>query len=186
MATTTQHVSHEMTWESFEKLPDGDGFHRELIEGELQILPPVKSGHTKAANRAYKELALVEERAGGRAYVEAGYQLTSDRRNWIQPDASFLRSERIRNTADSDYFIGAPELAIEVVSPSESAADLNRKVELLLKAGSLAVWVPYPKQREVRVFLPNGVAYRKGLGDTLSMPELLPGWEFPVARLFED
>ena len=90
------------------------------------------------------------------------------------------------NTADSDYFIGAPELAIEVVSPSESAADLNCKVELLLKAGSLAVWVPYPKQREVRVFLPNGVAYRKGLGDTLSMPELLPGWEFPVARLFED
>jgi Uma2 family endonuclease len=118
--------------------------------------------------------------------MEAGYQLTPDKRNWILPDVSFLRIERVQKTADSDYFIGAPELAIEVVSPSESAADLNRKVELLLQAGSLAVWVLYPKQREVRVFLPSGVSHRKGIGDMLSLPELLPGWEFPVARLFED
>jgi Uma2 family endonuclease len=93
--------------------------------------------------------------------MDAGYQLTADRRNWIQPVVSFPRTERIQNTADSDYFGGAPELAIEVVSLSESVADLNLKVELLLKAGSLAVWVLYPKQREVRVCLPNGVSYRK-------------------------
>lgn len=181
MATTTQ-----MTWESFEKLPDGDGMHRELIEGELQILPPPKSGHTKVAKRAYKQLASVEERAGGQAYLEAGYQLSADKRNWIQPDVSFLRNERAQSTVDSDYFVGAPDLAIEVVSPSERATDLNRKVELLLKAGSLAVWVLYPDQQEVRVFLPSGESFRKGIGDTLSMPELLPGWEVPVARLFED
>ena len=160
--------------------------HRELIEGELQILPPPKSGHTKVAKRAYKELVLVEERAGGEAYLEAGYQLSADKRSWIQPDVSFLRASRVQNTADSEYFVGAPDLAIEVVSPSESTADLNRKVDLLLKAGSLAVWVLYPKQREVRVFLPGGVSYRKGIGDTLSLPEMLAGWAFPVARLFED
>ena len=45
MAATT----NLMSWEAFEQLPDGDGYHRELIEGELQILPPPKSGHTKAA-----------------------------------------------------------------------------------------------------------------------------------------
>jgi len=181
MATTTQ-----MTWESFEKLPDSDGMHRELIEGELQILPPPKSGHSKIAMRAHGQLALIQDRAGGQAYVEAGYQLTSDKRNWIQPDVSFLRNERAKTTADSDYFMGAPELAIEVVSPSERAIDLNRKIELLLNAGSLAVWVLYPDQQEVRVFLPGGQSFRKGIGDSLSIPELLPGWEVPVASLFED
>jgi len=120
------------------------------------------------------------------AYLEAGYQLSADKRNWIQPDVSFLRNERAQSTVDSDYFVGAPDLDIEVVSPSERATDLNRKVELLLKAGSLAVWVLYPDQQEVRVFLPSGESFRKGIGDTLSMPELLPGWEVPVARLFED
>ncbi len=139
MATTT----HQLKWESFEKLPDSDGLHRELIEGELQILPPPKLGHSKVASNAAEAIRPLREHFGGRIFLEAGYQLTEDRRNWIQPDVSFVRTERVRNTPDSGYLHGGPDLAIEVVSPSESAADLNRKVELLLKAGSLAVWVIY-------------------------------------------
>jgi Uma2 family endonuclease len=181
MATTTQ-----ITWESFEKLPDGDGLHRELIEGELQILPPPKSGHSIVASNAAEALRPLRERLGGRVFLEAGFQLSEDRRTWIQPDVSYVRKERVLETPNSGYFRGGPELAVEVVSPSETAADLNRKVDLLLKAGSVAVWVLYPEQREVRVFLPNGESFRKNIGDTLALPELLPGWEFPVARLFED
>jgi Uma2 family endonuclease len=181
MATTTQ-----ITWESFEKLPDSDGMHRELIEGELQILPPPKSGHSIVASNAAEALRPLREHLGGRILLEAGFQLSEDRRTWIQPDVSFVRKERVLDTPDSGYFHGGPELAVEVVSPSESATDLNRKVELLLKAGSLAVWVLYPNQREVRVFWPSGESIRKRIGDALSLPELLPGWECPVARLFED
>jgi Uma2 family endonuclease len=181
MATTTQ-----MTWESFEKLPDGDGMHRELIEGELQILPPPKSGHSKVAANTAETLRPLQEGPGGRVFLEAGFQLSEDRRTWIQPDVSFVRKERIQETPDSGYFVGGPELAVEVVSPSESAAGLNRKVELLLKAGSLAVGVLFPDQQEARVFLPGGQSFRKRVGDALSLPELLPGWEVPVARLFED
>jgi Uma2 family endonuclease len=181
MATTTP-----ISWESFEKLPDGDGMHRELIEGELQILPPPKSGHSRVAANAAEALRPLREHLGGRVLLEAGFPLTEDRRTWIQPDVSYVAKKRVQETPDSGYFLGAPELAIEVFSPSESAADLHRKVELLLKAGALAVWVLYPEQREVRVFLPSGESFRKGLGDTLSLAELLPGWEFPVARLFED
>lgn len=122
----------------------------------------------------------------GRIFLEAGFRLLEDPDTWIQPDVSFLSMERVRNTASADYFTGAPDLAVEVVSPSESASDLNRKVDLLLKGGSLAVWVIYPEQREVRVFLPGGNAFLKRTGDSLSMPELLPGWEFPVSVLFEE
>jgi|SRR5580700_5064476 Uma2 family endonuclease len=142
MATT----SNVVTFAAFEQLPDGDGFHRELIEGELQILPPAKSRHNLVAKRAFKLLLAIEDRADGQALMEAGYKLGNDPSTWIQPDVSFLKNERVRATIGDGYFLGAPELAIEVVSPSESARDLHRKVSLMLKAGSLAVWLIYPEE----------------------------------------
>jgi Uma2 family endonuclease len=74
-------------------------------------------------------------------------------------------------------------LAVEVVSPSESAGDLNKKVNLMLRAGSLAVWVIYPEERTVQVYRPDGTSYTP---DKLSAPELLADWEAPVSSLFED
>jgi Uma2 family endonuclease len=188
MAATTNisSTTQLMTWESFEKLPDGDGYHRELIEGELQILPPPKSGHTEVAYRILQALVSAAAVADARAFPEAGYKLSANPPSWVQPDVSVLRNARRKQTKHEDYFLGAPELAVEVVSPSESASDLDRKVDLMLTAGSLAVWVVYPEERRVRVFLPDGTSHRRVTDDTLSLPELLPGWELPVARLFED
>ena len=90
---------------------------------------------------------------------------------------------RVEAVSEDGYFLGAPDLAIEVVSPSESARDLNKKVSLMLKSGSLAVWVIYPEERTVQVHRPDGTSYA---ADTLTLPELLAGWEAPVASLFED
>ena len=182
MAATTE----SMTWEVFEQLPDGDGFHRELIEGQLQVLPSPKSGHSKIVARLFSALLSAKVASDGESFVEAGYKLQHDPPTWLEPDLSFLRSERVRQTSDWDYFIGAPELAIEVVSPSESASDLNPKVELYLRFGSLAVWVIYPKQRHVRVFRADRTSFVLDASASLSLPELLIGWEFPVDRLFRD
>jgi len=178
--------TNTMTWEAFEQLPDGDGYHRELIEGELQVLPPPKSRHTEVAYNLHQALVSAAASADARAFVEAGYKLSTDPPSWVQPDISVLHNARRRETKGEDYYFGAPELAVEVVSPSESASDLNRKVDLMLGAGAIAVWVVYPIQREIRVFRPDGSATRHNIGDTLSLPELLPGWELPVARIFED
>jgi Uma2 family endonuclease len=82
--------------------------------------------------------------------------------------------------------VGSPELAIEVVSPSETARDLNRKIDALLRGGSFAVWVVYPEEQEVRVFIPGGTSYTKRVDEFLAAPELMPDWELPVAKLFED
>jgi len=181
MATTTNLLS----WAAFEQLPD-DGMHREIIQGELITLPPPKSRHSLVANQIFKALLLLEQRAGGRLLLEAGYKLSQDPPTWIQPDVSFLRAEHVRATEPDGYFTGAPDLAIEIVSPSDSARDLDRKVEALLAAGGQQVWVVYPDSRKVRVCLRDGTSYNRGINDTLSIPDLLPGWEFPVAKLFED
>lgn len=180
MATTTNLLS----WEAFEQLPD-DGMHLEVIEGELIAFPPPKSGHSIIAANATTLLRLLEDQDLGRVFTEAGYKLSENPATWIRPDVSFLKMERVNATDPDGYFLGAPELAIEIVSPSETARTLNRKVDALLAAGSLAVRVVYPDEHKVRVFLPDGTSHRLGPEDVLSLDELLPGWEVPVAKLFE-
>ena len=180
MATTTNLLS----WEAFEQLPD-DGRHLEIIEGELITLPPPKSGHSIIAANAASLLWPLQDQGLGRVFSEAGYKLSENPATWIQPDVSFLRVKRVHATDPDGYFLGAPALAVEIVSPSETARTLNRKVDILLAAGSLAVWVVYPEERRVRVFLPDGTSHRLGPEDLLTFPDLLPGFGVPVAKLFE-
>lgn len=175
-----------MTWQAFEQLPDGDGWHREVVEGELIVLPPPKSKHAIIAHAVARALRPLEDHGTWKVFVEAGYRLSDSPPTWIQPDVSVLSSERARGTSGDDYFLRPPELAVEVVSPSETARDLTRKIDLLLAGGSLAVWVIYPEKREVRVFVPDGSSYTRRADQILTIPELLPGWELPVAKLFED
>jgi Uma2 family endonuclease len=182
MATTIGQIS----WQAFEQLPDGDGFHREVVEGELIVLPPPKSKHSLIAFAMAEALLPLKQSGIAKVMMEAGYKLSDDPPTWIEPDVSVLRIERARATSGDDYFVGSPDLAVEVVSPSETARDLNRKVDALLAGGSLAVWVIYPEEQEVRVFVPGGTSYTRRGDEMLGIPELLPGWELPVAKLFED
>src|SRR2546423_9272319 len=108
MATITSGL---MTWEQFEQLPDSDGFHRELIEGELQLLPAPKSGHSRIASRGYEILLALKQSGLGQVFMEAGFKLAEDPATWIEPDVSFLRTARAEATDDDDYFRGAPDLA---------------------------------------------------------------------------
>ena len=181
MATTT----HLMTWEAFEQLPD-EFVHREIVEGELICLPPPISRHCIIALYMSEALRPLMKRRLGHVYVEAGYKLSHNPPTWIQPDVSFLRMDRVRATDPDGCFLNAPDLAVEVISPSESAADVKRKVEILLAAGSKVVWVCYPKKRLVRVHRAGGVLFDLSGSDKLTLPEILPGWEFPVAKLFEE
>ena len=180
MATTTTNL---LSWEAFEQLPD-DGMHHEVIEGELITLPPAQLPHTWIAKRLYKALLELEKQGAGVAFHETGYKLSNNPPTWLQPDVSFLRPGRAAMA--QKYFTGAPDLAVEVVSPSDSPADLDRKVEILLAAGSTAVWVVFPETRRVRIFHRDGTSASRGINDKLSLPELLPDWELPVAKLFED
>ena len=181
MATTTNLLS----WAAFEQLPD-DGMHHEIIEGELITLPPPMSRHSIVALNALEALQPIRRRAGCRAFPEAGYKLSEHPPTWIQPDVSFLNEKRVKNTDLDGYFLGAPELAVEVISPSESAADVHRKVELLLANGCQTVWVIYPRTKKVQVHLANGTSFSRGIHDSLSLPDLVPGWELPVAMIFEE
>jgi Uma2 family endonuclease len=150
------HTTPLMTLEDLERMPD-DGLHYELLEGELIKLPPPKSRHC----------------------------LFGDSRTWVRPDVSFIRSGRNLARSADDYFEGAPDLAIEVYSPSERKSTLLREAGAMLSAGAKAVVVPYPKPREAHVHRHGKMAVLRE-SDTLTLPDILPGWRSKVARFSED
>jgi Uma2 family endonuclease len=172
-----------ITWEAFERLAE-DGMHREILQGEMIVLPPAKLKHSLIVTRIGRALRQIDDRSVGVVMFEAGYKLSDNPPTWIQPDVSVIAKDRADAQTTDGYFHGGPELAIEVISPSDTARDMNRKVDLLLAAGTLAVWVIYPDDQEVRIFLPDGTSFSKGIQDSLPAPHIFGLFEIAVSDLF--
>jgi Uma2 family endonuclease len=170
-----------VTFEQFEQFPD-DGMKHELRKGEHIVVPPPKSRHTRIQQKIQDVLRpFVREHRLGEVHIEAGFRLSSD--TWLQPDVSFLRSSQIQSSDPHGYYQGAPAIAIEIASESNTTAQLDLKSELYFANGSSEVWVVYPKTRKVLVYLAEGDIRTVAAGDLRS--DLLPSWSVPVDDLFE-
>lgn len=101
-----------------------------------------------------------------------------------EPDIAFVRRERLGSRKNASFFPGAPDIAIEVVSPSIRAGEILQKVSELLDAGTHIVWVVYPATHTVAEHSAGGGIRILNPEETLSAPHLLPGFEIPVARMF--
>lgn len=163
-----------------ERMPD-DGMRREILHGELIELPPPKLGHTRTAMRLVASLlSYLDHHAQiGEVLAEAGFLL--DASSWLQPDVAVLKPQQIV-VSENDYAPGAPLVAFEIVSPSESAADIEAKSIAYLEAGARAVVWIYPRTRTVHI-LGEGER-RLNERDTLELSSILPGWTLPVRDLF--
>lgn len=171
MAVTTA----SMTFEEFEQLPDEPN-SLELLEGELIRMPPPEAMHQESSERLFESLKATVEplrfagAAIGKVHHEMGYQLS--KRSWLQPDVSIRHPNQPLNR----YYQGSPMLVFEIVSPNDSAADLEEKVEQYLKYGALDVWVIYPKSRHAIVHDSNSQTRRET--HAIRSPHL-PGIEIP-------
>ena len=181
MATVT---SAPLTLEDFARLP-ADGVCHEISSGELITLPPAKSLHSLILSIVVEVLHFyLKEHPIGRVMPETGYVLSRDPLTVRQPDVSVLSRQRIRSIDPDSYFEGAPELAIEIVSPSDSAEDLEIKVRQYLQAGAHQVWVLYPKSQDVHVYSPGGSLKVLESHETLEGGSTLPGFAVKVSDLF--
>jgi len=170
------------TFEQFEKFQD-DGMKHELLQGEHIVLPPAKSHHSTVQHRLMRLLwPYVDQHQLGDVRIETGFKLTSD--TWLQPDVSFLRAAHIQATPPNRYYEGAPAIAIEVVSESNTPARLEIKTKLYLAHGSEEVWIVYPTTRNVRIHYSNGSSKTVSEGELRS--DLFPGWSTPIDSLFPD
>jgi Uma2 family endonuclease len=154
-ALPSSSVTPAITLEDFARLPR-QGARHEIDAGELLTLPPPKSRHALIALTVLESLQqYLKQRDTHRALPEAGFILSRDPLTIRQPDVSVISRERIRATSADSYFEGAPELAVEIVSPSDSAEDLDSKIRQYLESGAEQVWIIYPKTRTVHVFSPG-------------------------------
>lgn len=173
-----------LTIDEFEQLPVEEGKKLELDEGELRVMSPAMPRHDRVKTRTAYELEdLTRKNQAGTVFVEAAFRLSEG--TVRIPDVSFVSAERMRSV-DLDRIIdGAPSLAIEIVSPTDLAEELARKVDQYLAAGAQAVWVVYPSLREVHVHRKGRAITVLGETDMLSGEDLLPGFSLPIRDLFE-
>ena len=181
MATTEQLV----TTEELLNMPD-DGFRYELVRGELRQMPPAGTDHGAYAENVSFSLST-HARANdlGRMYIaETGFRLSSD--HVRVPDTAFVRRERVKPTGEMPgFFPGAPDLAVEVISPSDTYSEVEEKVADWLDAGTRAVVVVDPRRRTVKVHRSVTDAAVLTEADTLAVEDVVPGWEMPVREIFE-
>jgi Uma2 family endonuclease len=176
-----------MTAEEFAALPEGEG-RRELVQGEVveQIPPSIDHGEIAALIVLFLQ-TWNRQHGHGLVGVESGFLLTHNPDTVRSPDVYYIQAAHVPPREQRAAFgQRAPDLAVEIISPSETSSGVRAKVRDYLAAGTQMVWTVYPEQREVVVHTPDGVARTYGIGATLEFPDVLPGFACTVAELFEE
>ena len=175
-----------MTAEEFARLPDG-GMRRELVYGEVIEMTPGGAEHSAIGiNIAAALRAHVRESGDGVAVgADCGFVLSDDPDLVRAPDVAFIDSDRLPDGGiPQGFFPGAPYLAVEVVSQTDSASDLQQKVNEYLATGTRLVWVVYPNTKQVVVHQPGAVVSVFSEEQTLTADPVLPGLSIPVGEIF--
>lgn len=180
MSTTTQPV----TAEELIKLPRGR-FRYELIKGELLTMSP--AGEEHGAVTANLTLALAQHVKANKLGVvygaETGFKLESNPDTVLAPDMAFISRARV-GTISKKYREGAPDLAVEVISPGESRLMIERKVVQWLHLGAHAVWIVNPQTATVTIYSADGEVKLLAGSDELTGDDVVPGFRIPITEIF--
>jgi Uma2 family endonuclease len=161
-----------LSFEEFERLPDEPG-KDELLNGEWFHLPPAFLHHMVIVHRLHallSQLVSLERRV----FMETGYKIGST--NWVVPDVSVTHPDQPHGR----YLEGAPELAVEVISESNTARQIDLKRKLYLQHGAVEVWVFYPDTESVWLYRPD---YAQEFAGELRS-DLFPGVRIDLGKLF--
>ncbi|MBI2765154.1 MAG: Uma2 family endonuclease [Chloroflexi bacterium] len=188
---TAPHATKLLTADEFYALPDPpEGGKMELIRGEVVTHMPAGGPHGDTALAIGAALrAFVHAHRLGRTGVEVGFRLSRDPDTVRAPDVHFVRAERLTDgRMPSAFFPGCPDLAVEVVSPDDTDAEMNKKLGQYLEASTPRVWIVRPEQETVTVHRPGGDAHTYASGDVLTSDDAgfaQPGFELLVSTIFE-
>jgi Uma2 family endonuclease len=172
-----------LTVEQYAQLPEEETMRTELVEGEI-----VRMGDAKLLHELIKSncsailIEYVLRNPLGKVFGESMYKLGP--REARIPDVTLLSNERLVAQDLNGFLTGAPDLAFEVVS-SESAAFLERKINLFLANGCRTFWVAYPLERTISIRRAEGKPEYLHEGHYLEEPDLLPAFRVMVDRFFD-
>ena len=179
-------TAQKVTAEELLQMP-GDGCRYELVKGELITKAPAGSEHGDLAMRIGWRLGqYVENHNLGKAFAaETGFQLASNPDTVRAPDVAFVNAGKVQQTGVvRGYWPGPPDLAVGVISPSDTYTEVEDKVLDWLRAGTLMVVVVNPRRSTVTVYRSLEDIVILTLNDTLEGKDVVPGWTLAIQDLF--
>ncbi|MGQ0561575.1 MAG: Uma2 family endonuclease [Gemmatimonadota bacterium] len=174
--------------DDYQALPENDLYLDEVSGGYLVREPTPGDAHARLVTLlSYRLMQYVDQHPGcGRVYTEGGFVLAEKPLTLRRPDVAFVRAERVPRGYVPHIFRGAPDLAIEVVSPSNRAGQLLHKISDFLDTGTLVVWVIDPSKETVIIHDQSGMPRVLRPPERLDGGEILPDLSLDIAGLFAD
>jgi Uma2 family endonuclease len=176
-----------LTIEEYANLPDDD-IRTELVRGMVIREPQPAFEHARLQVRVAEILNQHIRRTGLDLVCVGNFGvITSEVPATVRgPDAAVVSKDRLPDLHRAGFLRGAPDLAIEIVSPSNRLKEIAEKVAEYLATGARAAWVVYPKSRTIAVHTSPSGATVLGLADMLDGGDVIPGLLLPVAALFAE
>lgn len=174
------------TLAEYEQLPEEDGCRVELVEGRLVREPLPNAEHAWLTSELTGRIREhVRENQLGLTLAEAGFVLADDPPTVRGPDVAFIAAEHLpAGGFPRVFWTVPPDLAVEIVSPSNTRAEIREKVLEYLAAGTRLVWVVEPRSRSVTAYRSRTDVRVLTGSDTLSGVDVLPGFGLLIEELF--
>lgn len=169
-------------FEQWVHLPQNLDRNYEYIRGEItEIIPNSKSSNLGLLIGSFITVHVLNHDLGHTTGADGGYQVEGER---YIPDVGFISKKRMPDLEDATYISIAPNLAVEVVSPSDSQRKLTVKIGNYLAAGT-TVWVVYPDEQAIDIYAPNKTVVHLTKSDTLDGGAILPEFKLPLKQIFK-
>ena len=187
MSATLEPPRKVWTEAELQSLPE-DGYIHELVDGELVMSPKNDFFHGSISVRlSAAQLIHVEaHRLGEVLDSSTGFWMKN--RNCRAPDISFISAARLKevgfNRATRRFFPGAPDLAVEILSPNNSRREIDRRLKDFFESGARIVWIIDPEEERVEICRSLTARELVAAGGFLEAEGLLPGFSYPIADLF--
>ncbi len=166
-----------------------ENIHHELIDGELFTMSPPGYVHGRLAVLIARYIGnFAEERELGEVTVESGYHPPDNRHTLLSPDVAFVSQAKAPQPFWGKYIPVMPDLAVEILSPTDALRQVRRKAALYLRHGTQLVWIVLPAEKGVDVCRSADGSRLDiefvGSEGSLSGEQVLPGFELQVELLF--
>jgi Uma2 family endonuclease len=182
MSTTTHFTAEELL-----ELPTGFGKRYELVAGELRTMSPSGWRHGLVVGNLHTLLGqfIRRQQLGLLFGAETGFRLSRDPDTVRAPDFAFISKQNLPSELPREAFWpGAPDLAVEVLSPGDRTGEVDDKIAAWLTAGVNAVWIVDPKLETVTVYESATKVHIRTAGEQLEGGNILPGFTCAVDELF--
>ena len=176
----------ELTYEEFRQLPD-DGKRYELIRGYAHLIPTPSTRHQLVlGNLSFSLGQYISDKSPGEVLF-APLDVLFSEDTALQPDLIFVSNSRTE-IIEENFIVGAPDLVVEILSPSSDANDRATKLPLYAGAGVPEVWLIEPQAKTVDVLKLQGKKYLVDstlAGEQVLSSPQIPGWQLPLNELFD-